>query len=166
MILKKDLLGKSHKRVAFDCGILSLNNYIKYQASQDVKRKLSVCYVLVDTNDVIKAYYTLSSSSIPIKEIPEAFSRRLPKSYKNLPVILLGRLAVDQSIAGKGYGAYLLMDALKMSYNVSASKIGAIAVVVDPLSDRAVLFYEKYGFIRLPDSGKMFLPMKTIAKLF
>ncbi len=166
MNLEKAFLEKKHIRNEFDCGIESLNNYIKFQASQDVKRKLSVCYVFVDKNDTVKGYFTLSSSSIPLKKIPKDFSGRLPKSYSNIPVILLGRLAVDNTVSGKGYGEYLLTDALNESYNVSKNKIGAFAVIVDPVDDNITSFYEKYGFIKLPDSGKMFLPMNTIAKLF
>ncbi len=166
MRLKKEFLSKNHHRKEFDCGKISLNNYIKYQASQDVKRNLSVCFVFIDEKDIIKGYFTLSSSSISLNEIPQKFSKRFPKSYTYIPVILLGRLAVDNTILGKGYGEYLLIDALKESYDVSKNKIGAIAVVVDPIDDEAVCFYKKYGFITLPDSDKMFLPMKTIAMLF
>ena len=89
----------------------------------------------------------------------------MPRAYKDLPMILLGRLAVAESQKGNGLGELLLVDALKRSYDISSSEIGAIAVVVDPINDSET-FYEKYGFTKLPDSGKMFLPMTTIASLF
>jgi len=54
---------------------------------------------------------------------------------------------------------------LKRSYEISKT-IGSFAVIVDPIDQDAENFYEKYGFIKLPDSGKMFLPMKTISQLF
>ncbi len=165
MKLSKELLQKYHHRNDFDCGVDLLNNYIKFQASQDVKRKLSVCFVFIDKR-IVKGYYTLSSSSIPIEDVPLKFSKRFPKSYSNIPVILLGRLAIDKSYHGKGYGEYLLIDALKESYEVSKEKIGATAVIVEPINDDAERFYGKYGFIKLDISGKMFLPMKTIRKLF
>ena len=60
---------------------------------------------------------------------------------------------------------FLLVDALKRSYEISKS-IGSFAVIVDPLDENAVQFYKKYGFILLPDSGKMFLPMQTIKAAF
>ena len=113
-----------------------------------------------------KGYYTLSNSSIPRHEIPEKFLRRLPGSYANIPVTLLGRLAVDKSVSGKGFGEYLLMDALRESYRVSKYTIGSMAIIVDPIDDQAVSFYEKYGFIRLPGNGKMFFPMNAVSKLF
>ena len=166
MSLKLLILEKSHNRKAFDCGKELLNNYLKQQAKQDVKKKLSVCFVLIDKSNDVKGYYTLSNSSIPQIDIPKEFSRRIPNSYSNIPVTLLGRLAIDKSIFRQGYGEYLLMDALKESYIVSKNVIGSIAVIVDPIDDEAISFYKKYDFILLPNSGKMFLPMNIISKLF
>ena len=79
---------------------------------------------------------------------------------------LLGRLARDITTKGLGIGEQLLIDALQRSYNISQHSIASMAVVVDPINDKAVNFYGKYGFELLPDSGKMFLPMKAIEKLF
>jgi GNAT superfamily N-acetyltransferase len=77
----------------------------------------------------------------------------------------LGRLAIDKSQQGKGIGKVLLIDALKRSYGIS-HEIGSFAVVVDPINLEAENFYEKYDFIKLPDSGKMFIAMKTLHELF
>ncbi|MDD4192846.1 MAG: GNAT family N-acetyltransferase [Mangrovibacterium sp.] len=166
MNLKISLLESSHNRTGFNCGKELLDHYIKQQAGQDVRRKLSVCFVLSNEDREVKGYYTLSNSSIPRHEIPEKFLRRLPGSYANIPVTLLGRLAVDRSVSGKGVGEYLLMDALSESYRVSKYTIGSMAIIVDPIDDQAVSFYEKYGFIRLPGNGKMFLPMNAVSKIF
>jgi predicted GNAT family N-acyltransferase len=141
-----------------------LNEYIKTQAGQDVRRDLSACFVFVDTSDTIKGYYTLSANSIKRNDFPETLQKKLPSGYGDIPSILLGRLALDNSIKGKGLGAGLLIDALKRCLDVS-EKIGAIAVVVDPIDEKAQRFYNKYGFIFLPGSAKMFLPMKTIKEL-
>lgn len=62
-------------------------------------------------------------------------------------------------------GRLLLIDALKRSYE-NAKEIGSFAVVVDPIDDKAERFYTTYGFIKLPDSGKMFMAMKTLDFLF
>jgi hypothetical protein len=119
MNLKLSILEKSHDRSDFNCGKELLDEYVKMQVSQDIKKRLSVCFVLSDTNDIVKGYYTLSYSSIPQKDIPEKFSKQLPNSDKDIPVTLLGRLAIDKSIFRQGQGEYLLMDALKESYTVS-----------------------------------------------
>lgn len=166
MNLSITLLGNIHVRTHFNCGKELLDNYLKKQASQDVKKRLSVCFVLVDENNIVKGFYTLSNSSIPQKEVPTKISKKLPNSYTDIPVTLLGRLAIDKTILKKGFGEFLLIDALKESYMVSKNAIGSLAVVVDPIDEDAKLFYNKYGFILLPDSGKMFLPMNTIAQLF
>ncbi|RLD50680.1 MAG: GNAT family N-acetyltransferase [Bacteroidetes bacterium] len=166
MNLNLTILNKSHNRKKFSCGKKSLDNYIKQQVSQDIKKKLSVCFVLSDEFNIVKGYYTLSNSSIPQSDIPSKFIKRIPKSYINVPVTLLGRLAIDKTIIGKGYGEYLLMDALRESYMVSKNIMGSIAVVVDPIDNEAISFYERYDFIMIPESGKMFLLMNTISKLF
>ena len=77
----------------------------------------------------------------------------------------MGRLARDLKAKGSGLGEELLIDALFRSFSLSEQSIGAMAVIVDPISDSARSFYNKYGFIALKDSSKMFLPMNTIKKL-
>lgn len=166
MTLLTENLRSFHNKKNFSCGKDLLDNYIQRQANQDIKRKLSACFVLVDHKKaMIKGYYTLSNSSIPLNNIPERTKKKLPESYSSLPTTLLGRLAVDNYYKGKGIGKLLLIDALKRSF-VTSKSIGSFAVIVDPLDEEAKKFYNKYGFIELPDSGKMFLPMKTIAQLF
>jgi GNAT superfamily N-acetyltransferase len=121
---------------------------------------------LVDKSDgLIQGYYTLSNSSIPLERVPDIFTKQLPESYRAIPTTLLGRLAVDTKYQNQGIGKILLIDALKRCYLLSKN-IGSFAVIVDPLDKEAESFYAKYGFIKLPDSVKMFLPMKTITHLF
>lgn len=159
-------LDVKHNRTEFLSGKDLLDNYFWKQAKQDVKRKLSTCFVMADVEtNLVSGYYTLSSSSISNEIIPESFKQRLPKSYLSIPTILLGRLAIDKRHQGKGIGKLLLIDSLKRSFEISDS-IGIFAVVADPLDVDAERFYEKFGFIKLPDSGKMFLPMKTIKAIF
>lgn len=161
-----ETLDSKHNREIFSCGKDLLDNYFWRQAKQDVKRKLSACFVLVDKEtDRVSGYYTLSSSSISNDLIPDLFKKKLPKSYLSIPTILLGRLAIDKDFQGKGIGKILLIDSLKRCFDTS-DFIGAFAVIVDPLDDEAERFYKKYGFIKLPDSGKMFLPIQTIKELF
>ncbi len=161
-----ELLDKKHNRKEFDCGKELLNNYLKNQAGQDIKMKLSACFVMAEkeTNNV-QGYYTLSNNSIPLDCFPEKIQKKLPKSYVSIPTILLGRLAIDRNSQGKGLGKILLLDAFKRSYEIS-KEIGSFAVVVDPIDREAELFYEKYDLIKLPDSEKMFIATKTLKELF
>jgi len=161
-----ELLDKKHILNDFDCGKELLNNYIKNQAGQDIKRKLSACFVYADNEtNCIQGYYTLSNNSIPLYSFPEQIKRKLPQSYNSIPATLLGRLAIDKNFQGKGLGKILLIDALKRSYGIS-KEIGSFAVVVDPIDREAELFYEKYDFIKLPDSEKMFIAIRTLKELF
>lgn len=158
------LLDKSHNRKNFNCEEPSLNSYIHNQVSQDIRKKLATCFVAIDENKDVIGYYTLTSESLGRELIPEKYIKQVPKNY-NAPVILLGRLARDIRTKGTGLGEHLLLDALFRSYMLSSQSIGAMAVVVDPINEYAVTFYKKYGFEQLPDSEKMFLPMKVIEQL-
>jgi len=110
---------------------------------------------------VVAGYYTLSSHSIPMEDLPEDLAKKLPKSYKDVPAALLGRLAVSTQFKGNRLGELLLLDALNRCADLSDS-IGTLAVIVDPIDEKAVSFYKAYGFINLPDSERMFIPIKTI----
>lgn len=157
-------LSSLHNKNDFSSGKEMLDAYLKTQAGQDIKRKLAACFVLCD-GEAIQGYYTLSNNSISLNTLPEQIQKKLPKSYQNIPVTLLGRLAIDKKQQGKGTGKILLIDALRRSFEASNS-VGSFAVVADPLDTDAEAFYLKFGFMKLPDSGKMFLPIKTIEQLF
>jgi predicted GNAT family N-acyltransferase len=159
------ILSSKHIKEHFDCGQQMLNNYLHRQASQDIKRQITACFVILNDHKEVKGYYTLSNASIAKHLLPFQISKKLPPSYENLPVTLLGRLARDLKYPGERLGELLLMDALKRSYEASLN-IGSMAIVVDTIDEDAQNFYPKYGFITLPDSGKMFLSMKTVAELF
>ncbi len=161
-----DLLTNDHEKGDFSCGNDMLDSYLHKQAKQDMKRKLSACFILSAYGKEVKGYYTLSSASIQRTQLPESIIKKLPPSYNDLPVTLLGRLAVDIKFKGQGVGKLLLIDALKRSYETSITSIAAMAIVVDPIDDEALSFYSKYGFISLPDSGRMFIAMNSVEQLF
>ncbi|MDP4265245.1 MAG: GNAT family N-acetyltransferase [Bacteroidota bacterium] len=158
------LLANTHEKAKFSCGKAMLDDYLHKQARQDIRRKLSACFVLSPDNKEIKGYYTLSNSSIPRSQLPESIIRKLP-SYKDLPVTLLGRLAIDNKFKGQQLGRLLLVDALKRSYDASSST-ASMAIIVDPIDQQATGFYARFGFIPLRDSGRMFIPMQTVEDLF
>lgn len=162
--MKIVLLDKKHNRKDFVCEEDALTDYIRSQVSQDMRKRLATCFVAVEEDLRVIGYYTLTSESLGRDAIPEKYIKQVPQNY-NAPVILLGRLARDLRAKGTGLGEHLLMDALFRSYRLSGESIGAMAVVVDPINQRALEFYRKYGFEQLFDSKRMFLPMNQIKQL-
>lgn len=155
-------LSKNHQKSNFDSDNALLDNYIQKQAKQDVSRDLSACYVLNEIDDkIVLGYYTLSASSIDRNDFPPELSQKMPPSYPNFPTILLGRLAIDKKAKGRGFGEILLLDALKKCVDIS-EMLGTLAVIVEPIDQSAISFYEKYGFILIPSNNKMFITIKTI----
>lgn len=159
-------LEKGHDRRGFDCGTEELNRYLKHQARQDAAKYIAAPFVLIEPRTrIVRGYYTLSSSLIPLVDLPAELAKKLPR-YEQLPVTLLGRLARDKSISDKGVGEFLLMDALHRSWR-HAQHIASMAVVVDAKNDEVERFYRHFNFIPFQRSPlRLFLPMAQIEKLF
>ena len=120
-------------------------------------------FVLVLPDGAIGGYYTLSSTAVKLTELPNDVARRLPR-YPLVPATLLGRLAVDNRVQGRGYGRFLLADALLRAVR---SEIASFAVIVDAKDDGARRFYERESFLPFPDQPmKLFRSMADIEKLF
>jgi predicted GNAT family N-acyltransferase len=158
-------LGKAHHRAAFSCGNEALDDYLRTQASQDVAKHVAVCFVLTPDGKTVAGFYTLSQYSVDLVKLPEEIAKRLPK-YPEVPATLLGRLAVRESFRGQKLGEFLLIDALHRCLR-NSSEVASAAVVVDAKDQAAQRFYEHFEFMSLPDTpGRLFLPMRTIEKLF
>ena len=158
-------LNKSHDRAAFDCGSAELNAYLRRQAGQEQRKRVAFPFVMIERNEPsrILGYYTLSASAMPLDDIPEPLRRRLPR-YPDMPVTLLGRLAVDHAAQGQGLGELLLIDALDRAFR--ASSVASMAIVTDPKDEKARAFYNRYGFEPLVrNSTRMYLKMQTVADL-
>ena len=157
---------KRHDRASFTCGVDSLDGYLKLQASQDVRRKANAVFVLVsnDAPRVVLGYFTLCSYGLAPGTIPDEARRRLPR-YPLVSATLIGRLAVARSRQGEGLGAVLLARALRKAYE-NAGVVGSSMVMVDALDDKAAHFYAAHGFLRLPESMRLIIPMQTLAELF
>lgn len=159
-------LAKGHDRSAFDCGNDDLNRYLRQQARQDADKRVAVPFVLpAPGSQVVRGFYTLSASIISLDDLPPDMMKKLPR-YGQLPVTLLGRLAVDRTAKGQGVGEFLLVDALRRCLE-GARHIGAMAVVVDAKDEAAENFYRHFDFLPLQASPRrLFLPMQQVARLF
>jgi predicted N-acetyltransferase YhbS len=138
-----EILDTHHEKQNFDCGNTSLNHYLHRQSSQDMRKNLTVCFVACE-GDTVVGYFTLTAHALQIHEVPRSATKHLPQGYA-VPVILLGRLAVDRSQQGKGLGKALLYGALTRAFDYSQKSVGAVAVVTDPVDEHAKRFYAVYG---------------------
>jgi ribosomal protein S18 acetylase RimI-like enzyme len=158
-------LGPSHVKKEFDCGNPGLNDFIRRFAGQNAKKRFSTTYVVVESESVdVLGYFSISVGSIACELIPDAARKKLPR-YP-VPVVKLGRLAVDKEVQNQQIGRILLIDALKKIVSI-AEEVAVFAVEVDALNEGARRFYKKFGFEELKDDKlHMYLPLKTLAKLF
>lgn len=156
-------LRNSHKKQEFQCGIDALDVYLKQQAGQDIKRRISRAFVAVDPDrpSDILGYYTLSALSINLTDLPENLARKLPRHP--VPAALIGRLAVSHKAQKQGIGKMLLADAISRTLAVG-DQIAIYTMVVDAINDHARRFYEQFGFIPIGnDSNRLFLPLRSLS---
>lgn len=163
--IKVERLASHHDRTPFDCGNLTLSEWLKIFAGQHEKRNLAVTYVLVkDNSPVVLGYYTLSCHAVEFDLLPAEFSKGLPNAA--MPVSIIGRFAIDSRLQGKGLGRDLMVNALLRCLSLS-SQIGLRAVELHAIDDRAKAFYLKLGFTPLLDSpAHLIYPVSSIRKHF
>ena len=152
-----------HDRHDFSCGNKRIDSYFRTAISQDVKRQYATCFVASDINNGrVAGFYTLSSSNVPLVDVPEPLARKLPR-YPTVPAVLIGWLARDVTYAGEGIGELLLFSAIR---TVAKAPIGAHAMFADAIDDAAVGFYAAYGFRPLNDRPRtLSLPLATARPL-
>jgi GNAT superfamily N-acetyltransferase len=158
-------LGDSHDRAAFACGVETLDRYFQTQAGQDVRRRANGVFVLADKLQLerVLGYYTLCATALPPGDVPEAARKHIPR-YPLVSATLIGRLALSKDRQGQRLGAVLLADALRRAL-ASAETVGSSMIVVDALDEGAAGFYAAHGFVRLPESLRLVLPMRTVERL-
>ena len=134
-----------HDLTSFDCGEPFLNDWLKRRALKNHASGASRCFVVCASETVI-GYYSLSAGAISHESALKSMRRNMPDP---LPVLLLGRLAVDKRYHNSGIGQALLRDAMLRAVNVAANA-GVFAILVHALSDQAKQFYISRGFVISP----------------
>jgi ribosomal protein S18 acetylase RimI-like enzyme len=154
-------LSARHDRSAFDCGQPALDSFLRTLASQYEKKHMGRTYVAVLPGQPrVLGYYTVSAGAVAFSSVPASVSRKLPRHP--VPVVHLGRLAVDRAARGQGLGETLLFDALRRSAR-TAEEMGVFAVEVYAIDDAARRFYLKYGFEPLADDPlHLYLSMRVV----
>jgi GNAT superfamily N-acetyltransferase len=139
-------LGEGHDRRSFRCGVEPLERYFHEHLGQDIRRRVTACFVAKEiSSGRVAGYYTLTAGGILLGDLPAKLARRLPR-YPTVPVARLGRLAVALDFQGQGLGGALLWNSLERA---ARSEVAVYALVVDAKDEQAERFYQHHGFVLL-----------------
>ena len=138
-------LYEGHQVDAFQCGVPSLDAWIKRRAGANQKSGATRTFV-VCRGERVKGYYALAAGSVDHRQAPSRVRRNMPDP---IPVVVLARLAVATGEQGAGLGRALVRDAL-LRIRAAAAEIGVAAVLVHALNDSAKRFYLACGFVESP----------------
>jgi len=155
-------LNLSHQIKGFDSGNSQLDDWLKNRAIKNEIEGASRTYVLCN-GDVVIGFYCLANGSVFQSVATGKVRRNMPDP---IPVMVIGRLAIDRSWQGKGLGHALLKDAILRT--LQASEIAGIrAILVHAISENAKLFYEKCGFTASPiDEMTLMIRIKDAIAVF
>ena len=116
-----ETLGEEHDRGAFHCGEEALDRCFQTQVMQDIRRRVTNCFVVIEARSgQAAAYYTLSAASVALTKLPSELTKRLPR-YPTLPAVRIGRLAVDEKFQGRGLAAAMPMNAVHRTLQDAAA---------------------------------------------
>lgn len=163
-------LAVPYKTDSFDCGRPILDDFVKKDLAKQQKNHILRGYVIQtdeqgDGSPEIMGYYTLSGGSYTKAGMSNGRRKQVP--YRDAPCILLGRLAVDKRLAGKGFGSILVADAARRTYEAARS-VGVYAMMAEAKDEAAARFYEAMGFTRLATEDSRlvyFYPTNSIETL-
>ena len=152
----------------FRSGDLDLDRFFeRYAGQKQFSHHVGVTYIAVEDERTL-GFATVAASSIEIDHLPAALTRRLP--HYPLPVLRLARLAVDQTVQGRGIGAALLHFVFELASR-QAEAVGCVGILVDA-KPGALSLYDRFGFVALdlteghaetrPAPQPLFLPIATI----
>ena len=160
-INRPELLDKIHDIADFDCGNETLNDWLKKRALKNQNQGANKTFVICDGKQVI-GYYALATGSIERINVPKSLTRNMPNP---IPIIVLGRLAIDRQSQGGKFGSALLKDAIRRTIFVS-DNVGVKALLVHAISEEAKRFYVHHNFIESPiESMTLLLSMNNKKKL-
>lgn len=155
-------LSAAHDRAGFTCGVEPLDRYFATQVTQDIRRRVSTCFVAVErASGTIAGFYTIATGSVLLSDLAPAVAKKLPR-YPLIPAVRVGRLAVAAGYRGRKLGAVLVADAISRALRM---EIAAFAVVVDAKDDVAAAFYRRHSFVPFQSSPmSLYLPLAEAAR--
>ena len=142
-----------------------LDDWFRRRASQDERRHVARVFVAADDERGVVGFYSLSSFSLALEDLPQDLARVLPR-YDAIPAALIGRLARDVRVRGRGIGELLLADAIRRVLGAMRS-LAVFAIAVDAKDDHASKFYGAFGFQPFPRRPRrLFLLTSTALRAF
>lgn len=160
----EEAIARSHDRKAFDCGDVEMNAFLQRFARQGHEQNAvkTFCAVADDAPERVLGFYSLAPASVEHGSMPLAMTKGLARH--RVPGLLLARLAVDKSVAGRGLGGQLLLAAALRCVRVS-EEVGGILMIIDAKNERAAQWYAGYGAERLVARPlTLVVPLATFAK--
>ena len=156
-----ELLASRHCSKPFDCGEPALNDFLQSLAGQQQRKGISKTYVALAEDGInLLGFVTISVGQVAAERLPPTL--KLPRH--SVPILRIGRLAVDLRSQGQGIGRDLLAFTLHLALEFS-QRVGLYAVVVDAKHDKAKAFYQRLGFMATLDQPLcLFLPLSTLGK--
>jgi predicted GNAT family N-acyltransferase len=148
---RSERLDSGHDVSGFCCGNPVLDAWLRQHAATAQAKRTSVTYVWTRGDTIVVAYYSLAPHLIENSELPRRLGRGDPRQ---IPAILLARLALSDELRGSGQGGVLLHDALTRAVTAS-QQVGGRYVVVDAIDDDAEHFYQHFGFTATPRPARL-----------
>jgi GNAT superfamily N-acetyltransferase len=161
---REEPIGRHHDRKSFDCGSPALNEYLNRYARQNHESGGAKTFVAVapDAPARVLGFYSISPGAIAFAHVPASLTKKLGRY--DVPVFRLGRLAIDRSVQGHGFGGDLLLAAGERALAVVA-EVGGVALAIDAKDERAANWYKRFGALALLDDPlKLILPLAVIAE--
>lgn len=154
------LLGPEHDIAGFDSGEPETDDWLRANGLRTQRQGSARTRVLMRGADpTVLGFYAIAPHETHRDDLPSAAAGGLSV----VPGYLIAQLAVDRSMQGQGMGAELLLDALE-TVVAAANAAGGRLVVVDAVHERALGFYERYGFIRIGQTLRLYLKVSRIAR--
>ncbi len=162
---------EKHDRTAFSCGVEQVDNYFRKTANKLARAGNVRLYAMVAADGSVIGFHAINAHSIRYDELPGKYARTRP-GHGSIPAAYISMIGRDTRYRGKGYGADLLVDALRRIAR-AAEAVGLAVVMLDVLDcgdaekvSRRKALYEQFGFSSLPSNElRMYLPMATMRKL-
>lgn len=153
-------LDDSHNLTAFRSGNLELDNWL-HEHARHATAQGTRTYVLLDDSGEVSGYFAIAPHVLDRAEAPKKIARGQPRQ---LPAILLAKLALAERLHGQGLGAELLVLALRTIVEAARAAGGKI-IVVDAIDDQAAAFYQHHNLQPLPDRpDRLVMKLSSAAK--